>query len=578
MMLLLEDKVHTACDGRKRSIYIKKGSNAHYVRYQRKLVRKSEINRMIKLSKKKQTGGGDDTYVFISDLEGYIPEGLVNCVSNTFYDDVDKFERLQNLKQNYKIIFTGDLIDRGSESLRLMNTFMKLHDDKEKATLVVGNRDVNKMRLKHELYSGALENVIKSAINYQIQNQNNNYISLQTILDRVSSTDISGPNWGYTWNDLNEIINIEGIYMKDDPKNDVYGGWERVDWTYKNTLGAGNAIDFFREELEFLGVHIPDNITNNINILGALLAMIMSYDWNLPIYVNDINLNNLYFEYLSRTIPVFEIQIGTKYIFATHSGLPKCPGTSNKQFCSNHIAFKTNVDKSVNVINLQCINCTTKNNSTNSQNNSTRYYKLYYDEIIRSFYNNNYYRRTNADFKTLMSMAAACGEPIQSTSPIVGYTSNDADGPCQWEHEGYTINHSDRQTIHEIYNICGHQPVGLVPEVGKVLDNNKAHYHVRLDVSKAEAINISNKSVYGILIITEQTSLIKCEGYINKDRVKNKKDIITSDAKIDINMDITEYCSNHSWYQKENKYHRKWFPINRQMFSSQFKFDILVSH
>ena len=111
--------------------------------------------------KTKKRGGGSDSsdssdssYVFISDLEGTIPVSLVNRLCNTS-NDGDKFHKLLSQSNNNIIVFTGDLIDRGSESIRLMSCFKKLAEE-NKAILIAGNRDLNKLRLASELFDSRI--------------------------------------------------------------------------------------------------------------------------------------------------------------------------------------------------------------------------------------------------------------------------------------------------------------------------------------------------------------------------------------------------------------------------------------
>lgn len=561
-MIPLENRFHLACDGRSRKVYLKNGSAAHYVRYKKKFIRKTELNKIIKttrFNKVQQGSGGGKRYVFLSDLEGCIPLNLVKnvlCTSQSeSITEENKFNFDTFLDPETHIVFTGDLIDRGNESLRLLQTFEVLASNGF-ATLVVGNRDVNKMRLKHELWSKSLENILK---------QYTQYISLQEIIDVINTNQSLEPDWLYAWDDLKTIINSPGIrsgkrdannkLIDDDIMPKHYQNWGRVIWTYENTFGAGKALHFFREELKLLGVTIDDNFSDDM--LGSLLAMIMSHNWSANIYVNDLNLTNLYCRYLSKTTLLFENVIGVNYVFATHSGLPKCTN-SNSKFCKDHILFHKSKQRiSANIL----------------YNNPG---EIGYNDIITQFYANTLARNTE-EFKTLMFMAAACGGHIQSRSPIVGYTSNDADGPCQWENEQYTIAYSSIQLIHNVFNICGHQPVGIVPEVGKVTQNNVDHYHVRLDVSKAEDIQNTNTNVYCALLMDSNSITIKCSGEVPSKRIKRNNNASrnvnrTSDNFfIDVNKPINDY---HDASRKDGN--RRYFPINETQESMQRGFDIRV--
>jgi hypothetical protein len=566
---------------------VKPGSTAHYVRYKNKFVRKTEINHILKTASTAQKGGYYPTekrYVFVSDLEGRIPLNLVKDVICKYdaLSEHDKFDALLLCPEDTVLVFTGDLIDRGNEQLRLLQTF-ELLANSGRAVLVVGNRDVNKMRLKHELYSETLANIIRNVISNR---QNNSQINLEEIISELVPEKITEPKWSYGWEYLKDvIIDIPGIYSGMTSREvmpDKYDGWERVTWTYANTMGAQLALPFFREELnDIAGIQqISDDV------LGALLAMIMSNDWGVGIYVYtslsvSINLNNLYYRYLVNTMLFFEKQIGANYVFATHSGLPKCDDPGLKQFCKNKILLRTKYDYE------KLANLLPRPNNTNTNVDTN------YNDIIQAFYADQMLQPDkipeshvrSGQFKLLMSMAAACGGDIQRGSPIVGYTNNDKDGPCQWGYEGYTIklptSRDQTNSIDGIFNICGHQPVGLVPEVGKVVDSeNKSHYHVRLDVSKAEDLQNTNSKVYCALIFDQQGNvMIKCAGTVPSKRKRSTTDerVDSKSIEIEIAKNIDDYIDESQSVMIDGK-HRRYFPINQDSQSMQSGYDIYVKY
>ena len=61
-------------------------------------------------------------------------------------------------KPNAQFVFGGDVCDRGPGDMRLLNDLVQLYEDnKGKVHFILGNRDVNKMRIPVELHVKYLE-------------------------------------------------------------------------------------------------------------------------------------------------------------------------------------------------------------------------------------------------------------------------------------------------------------------------------------------------------------------------------------------------------------------------------------
>jgi hypothetical protein len=82
----------------------------------------------------------------ISDLEGCV-DSPVLCSKNTF----DAIETLMESYQNLQVAFLGDYFDQGPHIVSTINGIMKLKERYEdKIHIILGNRDVNKMRIAVE--------------------------------------------------------------------------------------------------------------------------------------------------------------------------------------------------------------------------------------------------------------------------------------------------------------------------------------------------------------------------------------------------------------------------------------------
>lgn len=532
----------------------------------------------------KQGGAGElqpskTSYIFISDLEGSLPEKLETIID----------ENVNGLYTN-TVIFTGDLIDRGPQSLYLLHKF----STQENIECVVGNRDVNKMRLKHEFYSETIARIIKEKT------------TLPDMIKAVLADKNMKPEWKYNWKQLKGIIYQKGIYdntvyiEKNELKNKppplyIYDSWSRVEWTFSSTMGAAKAVDFLIEELQGTRESILSkqldaasklaypsidaeevttkeetiqigNLIEDCNAkykITALIQMIMSNDWNkdIKIHLNEkqINSNNLYHQYLKKTKLCIMKKIDAyNFAYATHSGLPKSKSKSNNSF--NHTLIN-NIGEDID-------------------------YNTSYTKFINDFYKSNgndIEKRNDLRFETLMKMGCYCGGDVQNTSPIAGYSSNMEDGPYTWETKQYKINDDNfkienneiknivtKQTFGtskfiNLYNICGHQPVGILPEAGSINNNafvsnaiNFKYYHVRLDVSKAESIDDANKTHFAYLSFTNS------DNYEAKIHVNGTHDVQTFNHENGISL--LEYINNREKQVfnvgQTNKYTRPLYTYN----------------
>jgi len=91
---------------------------------------------------------GEEEHILlcISDLEG-CQDSPVLCSTNTF----DAIETLMESYQNLQVAFLGDYFDQGPHIVSTINGIMKLkNSNKDKIHIILGNRDVNKMRIAVE--------------------------------------------------------------------------------------------------------------------------------------------------------------------------------------------------------------------------------------------------------------------------------------------------------------------------------------------------------------------------------------------------------------------------------------------
>lgn len=117
------------------------------------------------------------------------------------------------IKPGYKFIFMGDAVDRGDASLRVLQTILRLKETfPDNVVLILGNRDLNKLRLPIELSPEALAQPPSSRIATQPYTE---------------------------W--LNEN-GYEIALFSDGPT--------RLKWILSKTMGAPGAFEFRRQELK----------------------------------------------------------------------------------------------------------------------------------------------------------------------------------------------------------------------------------------------------------------------------------------------------------------------------------------
>ena len=128
----------------------------------------------------------DGQLIFVSDLEGCLdtsPAGKqqskVVC-SKDFFDKIDTFlsKKIYN-----KVAFLGDYFDKGNDFIYTIKRIIELYEkynllnNPKKVHIILGNRDINKLRLFYELDNKEIKiekNKINSTITNQLTSSKNN--------------------------------------------------------------------------------------------------------------------------------------------------------------------------------------------------------------------------------------------------------------------------------------------------------------------------------------------------------------------------------------------------------------------
>lgn len=157
------------------------------------------------------TGPHSQKTVVLGDIEGSW-ERFESFIRGNPAFEIDLIEGI-TLNANYKFVFMGDTVDKGPESLKILSALLELKRNyPDRVVLILGNRDINKIRLLKELSPQAL------------QEAPNESIATQTLTDWLKEKRI-GPE------------------MYSD-------GPTRLKWILEKTMGASEAFEFRRQELQ----------------------------------------------------------------------------------------------------------------------------------------------------------------------------------------------------------------------------------------------------------------------------------------------------------------------------------------
>jgi len=166
-----------------------------------------------------------------------------------------KFKRLV-LRPNTHFVYGGDTVDKGPGDIRLVRALVSLKKRyPDRVHLLVGNRDLNKLRLPSELSESDMKRDIK---------------------------DISKPFWDRGAKSLKEYLE-EVKLGKDGPTGDngtaqildeLNSKAERLRYMLRHTLGCPETFEFRREEIQILtqifGEYPPRLETHDFTPIGDL--------------------------------------------------------------------------------------------------------------------------------------------------------------------------------------------------------------------------------------------------------------------------------------------------------------------
>ena len=468
---------------------------------------------------------------------------------------------ITNTADNVKVVFLGDVQDNSKYNIRLLQSFVNLHD-KKKAILIAGNRDINKLRLADEhflIYKGnpaihlQQNATFTEHINKLFNNQSNLTFKwkmehlVPDVLDKYNTKsgvvhfdrDIAS-RVKQSYLDTFAAFNIDtSKRFADPPPFAQHPNVEKVNMT----INRISAMEFIYDELVELQVIDEQEVERQaINIKTekpndeykaiavALFNMIASRKWAEDVLskltytdinndISDMNtFSGLYLKYLEASNLAYVFKHQDKYGLISHAGLNRFDtlitddlGFSEEvtRYYSYLIQDKKSTLDPINTVSIAVVvkNLNEKMRSTLAVQNEN------YSEMFRK----------SPDIVRLIHMSAQSKyhhNQIDHTylhhalSPVVGFnlprvsakntrsatktTMTIGGSGARAKARPYTTNpQSNSKTI--TYHIYGHQPRGLVPSVYKVGDT----YHICMDVSKIEGQTNSNS--YALFCLSNVT-------------------------------------------------------------------------
>lgn len=430
----------------------------------------------------------------LSDLEGFIPKftgdvetakivQLLGTYSATSEQD-DAFFNTNGF------VFCGDAMDRGEESIRIVKRFTELKE-KEKYSnnicLLAGNRDANKLRLIDEF---ALKEKVKTVI-----------AEAETI--EAAITAIEDAPFLYDSKDVfNCLVAQEPWKLTTEKVSDKNTFETRADFIFKATMGCPKYQELYTKEFTTLF---------GLDFKLASFHKFFVLFWNVMLGLVNVTekiplkpYQGLYIKYAKCWDVIAHITTpGDKVIVASHSGLPfdnkefkfylpSVFGEGDKQYLTNG-----NLSEEIGVLNGSFREVIT-NVVSNLTDTSLKRAVVKTKTVSEGGKNVEQFQEfeKNADtFITKLIYNSAHHDDVSKGSPMSSSTSLLENGPKMLALK--LKGKKDSQL--PIYNVFGHQPVGITPVIA--ISNDM--YNICIDISKAETIDYANKTTYTVLKFTQ---------------------------------------------------------------------------
>jgi hypothetical protein len=416
-------------------------------------------------------------------------------------------------------IFTGDLIDRGADNIKLIQRFLKIKETyPDNFMIIIGNRDLNKIRLIDEYF---IEHTDDEQQCWEVTPPHCD--TFGKLIKHVTG------DFSDTYRFRFDHAKLQAPFMNTHQagwdKFNVKGAMEsifstnlrdRVINVEEKTLGRfmhtdGTAV------LEF-NSHFKDDdnlITQTTQFAAiAVMSMVMGCIWkseSLPDYLQKFN--GLYIKLLqnSHIIGAFKAN-DTKFGMASHAGIP----ISNNTFTLSD-----------DILELELELVTSEENTTLVK--ALKKIEHSKNTILQVFHQDNLGKKTMRSKREVVKLMQLSVCMLNSQSPVSHMASLNERGPIALQKlQLSTPNDISNSSSYRgrggakvpfikgsvtFYNIFGHQPTGYVPQISLASDIVR---NVCLDISKAESISNGNKKSLALLILNLGATNDKIVGVVSK--------------------------------------------------------------
>ena len=522
--------------------------------------------------------GDEYSICFFSDIEGNMPDGIRKLMFDT-----GKTGDTPKTLVNEVIVFTGDLIDRGEYTIRNLQRMLAVKEaNPENVILICGNRDVNKIRMYHECHINEIEDMILNCV--KDKDKDKDFDAILGILQDIPDVSSIFTN---KLDAIQEIIDIKGINGIGDVRPDFSVKYSddisRITKMYSNTLGSPKQIEFFAKEFEVLFRIKEDYWKDKENTLLkfiAMMNMVMGKVWDeraLPAILAPYN--GLYIKYLQECHIMASITIGTKLCIVSHAGIPY--NETQGFYIPTEIGIvptPTTIEKTTKQYG-ELITTQTQ------RRNNPHYYKFSNIESLNKGFSDfiesikGGFIIDKKKYKRYVAMSANCDDTV---APYTAYASpivSQKDFDEVKSKMSLDLDKFKTEKIIRVYNIFGHQPSGLLPYISR--GGSTYSYHIDLDISRAEDLNISNKVSYTYLKITDTEDMLFGRTDTNNtyhsitdknEDEKEVKDLSKQDIKIVKRNIVIDYSTNISLDEYCNKVLQATYITNYQITNTKLVF------
>lgn len=460
------------------------------------------------------------TVYCFGDLEGYLPSTLAGkcfpTATNTNFGTILSSDAYV-IPKDTAIVFTGDLVDRGIMSIRLLHMFTNIAElpaNNQNYLFTCGNRDINKLRLTLECWMKPIENILLTTNVDPLWHFSN-------ILNHVKTFEKNSKLFQYTAETLNTITDVKGIAPGN--KNLFLDNHMRIANIYGQSMGAGKQVEFFAAEYteifqQLLSASNPELLkilqgilenSDERHVFIAAMNMLMGVQWPHNLGILD-HFKGLYVRFLSKC------KILGAFYYKTNTINTLCLVSHSGVAFKDHIGFVISGTIGTN-------NANAKNASQKTLNEKLEKINKDFENLVTSISKHPSQQNAIADMitnlKKYMCLSAASGETSNvrgatinsELSPIVT-SSDNIKGPSYFESVAASQRTlaaalrvlPDTKEYTRIVNVFGHQPIGVLPEAAKIVEDIEdikgiETYHVRLDVSKSESLDEANKVAFAML-------------------------------------------------------------------------------